>query len=147
MLYPRLRGRNFVPPMRRVRCLWYGKRIFAQPGAFGVLRGRQKYDTNLPFFISEYGGIKWSSDNENSWGYGDAPKTDDEFIQRYKGLTEEILKHKDIMGFCYTQLYDVEQEQNGLMTYDRKFKFDPEIFKKINTKKYWHYIYYAMINI
>ena len=39
------------------------------------------------------------------------------------------------MGFCYTQLYDVEQEVNGLMTYDRKFKFDPEIFRKINTQK------------
>ena len=101
-----------------------------------INRGRQKYDGVLPFFISEYGGIKWSSDNENSWGYGTAPQTEDEFIQRYKGLTEAILNHEDIMGFCYTQLYDVEQEQNGLMTYDRKFKFDPEIFKKINTKKY-----------
>jgi len=29
----------------------------------------------------------------------------------------------------------VEQEVNGLMTYDRKFKFDPDIFKKINTQK------------
>ncbi len=99
-----------------------------------IYRGRQKYDGVLPFFISEYGGIKWSSDSENSWGYGNAPQTEDEFIQRYKGLTEVILNHEDIMGFCYTQLYDVEQEQNGLMTYDRKFKFDPEIFRKINTQ-------------
>ena len=67
--------------------------------------------------------------------YGDAPTTEDEFIQRYKGLTEAILNHSNIMGFCYTQLYDVEQEQNGLMTYDRKFKFDPDIIKRINTKK------------
>ena len=28
------------------------------------------------------------------------------------------------MGFCYTQLYDVEQEVNGLYTYDREDKFD-----------------------
>ena len=39
------------------------------------------------------------------------------------------------MGFCYTQLYDVEQEINGLMTYERQFKFDPDIFKEINTRK------------
>lgn len=39
------------------------------------------------------------------------------------------------MGFCYTQLYDVEQEQNGLMTYGREFKFNPEIIKAINTQK------------
>ena len=39
------------------------------------------------------------------------------------------------MGFCYTQLYDVEQEMNGCMTYDRKFKFEPELFYAINTRK------------
>lgn len=39
------------------------------------------------------------------------------------------------MGLCYTQLYDVEQEENGLMTYDRRFKFSPDIFYKINTRK------------
>ena len=35
----------------------------------------------------------------------------------------------------YTQTTDVEIEVNGLMTYDRKFKFDPEIFCKINNQK------------
>ena len=29
----------------------------------------------------------------------------------------------------------MEQEQNGLMTYERKFKFDPDIFREINTQK------------
>ena len=96
---------------------------------------RQTYDGVLPAFVSEYGGARWSGQDNNSWGYGNAPKTEEEFIERYKGLTEAILKCEHIMGFCYTQLYDVEQEVNGLMTYDRKFKFDPEVFKKINTQK------------
>ena len=48
---------------------------------------------------------------------------------------EYLLNNKNIFGLCYIQLYDVEQERNGLMTYDRKFKFDPEIFRKINTQK------------
>lgn len=95
---------------------------------------RQKYDGKLPLFISEYGGIQWSTDKE-SWGYGNAPKSEEEFIERYKNLTDVILDCPHMFGFCYTQLYDVEQEQNGLMTYDRKFKFDPEIFKKINSRK------------
>lgn len=95
---------------------------------------RQKYTGGL-VFVSEYGGIKWVKDNTSEgWGYGDAPKTEEEFIERYKGLTEILLNNKYIMGFCYTQLYDVEQEVNGLMTYDRKNKFDPEIFKRINSK-------------
>ena len=96
--------------------------------------GRQKYDGKAPIFVSEYGGIHWSND-ENSWGYGDAPKTEEEFIERYKALTDVLLDNPNMLGFCYTQLYDVEQEQNGLMTYEREFKFDPDIFKKINSRK------------
>lgn len=98
------------------------------------LRDRQKYDGVQPTFVSEYGGIQWSMD-KTSWGYGNAPKTEQEFIERYKGLTTALLDNEYMLGFCYTQLYDVEQEQNGLMTYDRKFKFDPEVIRKINTKK------------
>jgi len=48
---------------------------------------------------------------------------------------DALLDNEYMMGFCYTQLYDVEQEVNGLMTYERKFKFDPKIFYEINTRK------------
>ena len=89
-----------------------------------------------PIFVSEYGGIKWDIEEDiESWGYGDAPKSKEEFIERYKGLTEAILKNPKILGLCYTQLYDVEQEKNGLYTYDRKPKFDIEIFRNINIQK------------
>jgi hypothetical protein len=40
-----------------------------------------------------------------------------------------------MLGYCYTQLTDVEQEQNGLYTYDRKPKFDPAIIHPIFAKK------------
>jgi hypothetical protein len=36
------------------------------------------------------------------------------------------------MGICYTQLTDVEQEVNGLMTYDRQLKFDARRLSEIN---------------
>lgn len=94
---------------------------------------RQHYIKGQPVFISEYGGIRWS--DGDGWGYGNAPKTGEEFIERYNGLTTALLNNNKIMGFCYTQLTDVEQEQNGLYTYDRKAKFDPRIFYDINTKK------------
>lgn len=87
-----------------------------------------------PLFMSEYGGIRWSS-NPEGWGYGTAPKTEEEYLERYKGLTDVILDNEAFTGFCYTQLYDVEQEENGLMTYDREFKFPPEIFFEINSRK------------
>ena len=100
-----------------------------------IWMNRQKYDGGAAF-MSEYGGIKWDVENaDGSWGYGDAPKTEEEFIERYKGLTEAIINNPRYMGLCYTQLYDVEQERNGLYTYARVPKFDMEIFKKINEQK------------
>ncbi|MBR6361199.1 MAG: beta-galactosidase, partial [Clostridia bacterium] len=89
------------------------------------------------FFISEYGGIRWSvdSDNENAWGYGNGPKTEEEYFERYKGLTDALLDNPKMFAFCYTQLTDVEQEQNGVYTYSREKKFDIEKFYKINSRK------------
>ena len=37
------------------------------------------------------------------------------------------------MGLCYTQLYDLEQEQNGLYYYDRTPKFDDETMAKLKS--------------
>ncbi len=39
------------------------------------------------------------------------------------------------MGFCYTQLTDVEQERNGLYYYDRRPKFDPKIIHAITARE------------
>ena len=96
-----------------------------------------KYIKGQPVFVSEYGGIKWdvNSNLSNAWGYGDAPKTEEEFLERYRGLTDLLLDSPYVFGFCYTQLYDVEQEVNGLYTYDRKPKFDMSFFRKVNTRK------------
>lgn len=98
---------------------------------------RQCYKKGQPLFVSEYGGIKWDVTNteESAWGYGEAPKTEEEFLDRYKGLTECLLANPCIMGFCYTQLYDVEQEVNGLYTYDRRAKFDSNVIKAINEQR------------
>ena len=94
----------------------------------------QPYD-NQPIFVSEYGGIRWPDDTVEGWGYGNAPATPEEFFARYKGLTEALLNNPEIFGFCYTQLYDVEQEVNGLYTYGRAQKFDISLIQKINQQK------------
>ncbi|GIO95675.1 hydrolase [Paenibacillus lautus] len=97
---------------------------------------RQQYE-GQPYFISEYGGIWWNPDqkDEKSWGYGDRPTSEEAFLERYAGLTNVLLDHPKMFGFCYTQLYDVEQEVNGLYTYDRRSKFDPEVIRRINSRK------------
>ena len=94
-----------------------------------LLKEEQNYLPDLPLFISEFGGIKWvpealrGKEEADAWGYGAAPKTEEEFFARYEGLTAALLENPNIMGFCYTQLYDVEQERNGLYTYAREAKF------------------------
>lgn len=97
---------------------------------------RQRYE-GQPYFVSEYGGIQWNYevDDKFGWGYGNKPKTEEEFIERYRGLTTALLSNPYICAFCYTQLYDVEQEVNGLYTYSRTPKFNPEIFREINTQQ------------
>jgi hypothetical protein len=92
-------------------------------------------DAACPVFVSEYGGIWWSETDKEGWGYGERPKNMDEFIARYKGLTDVLLDDPRMCAFCYTQLTDVEQEQNGLYTYDRHPKLDPSIIRAINTRK------------
>jgi len=89
-----------------------------------------------PYFVSEYGGIWWNPGeiDEKAWGYGRHPETKEEFLRRYRGLTETLLFHPKMFAFCYTQLYDIEQEVNGLYTYHRRPKFSPEIIKKINSQ-------------
>lgn len=96
--------------------------------------GRQHYNGEQ-VFVSEYGGIKWDESADDSWGYGNAPKTREEFLKRFKDLTEVLMSNKKVFAICYTQLYDVEQECNGLMTYDRKMKFDAEYFRNVLLQK------------
>ena len=113
----------------------YEKRY--EPGAelYDQFKGRHVgYDGKKPMFVSEYCGIGWSV-AETGWSYGNAPKTGEEFIERYTRLTAALLNNPEHMGFCYTQLTDVEQEQNGVYTYDRKIKFPVELFRAANMKK------------
>lgn len=95
---------------------------------------KQLYE-GQPVFVSEYGGIWWKPGDDNGWGYGERPKSEEEFIARYKGLTDVLLDNPDHCGFCYTQLTDVEQEVNGLYTYERVPKFDPKIIHAITSRK------------
>jgi hypothetical protein len=92
-----------------------------------------------PYIVDEYGGIKWIPREDlvyadNSWGYGNAPQTLEEFYTRLEALTDVLLSYDHIIGFCYTQLTDIEQEQNGIYNYDRSEKFDMARVKAIFAK-------------
>jgi len=86
-----------------------------------------------PFICSEYGGIWWNPGQKGSkeWGYGNRPRSAKEFLDRLARLTGVLVNNPGMSGFCYTQLTDVEQEVNGLYTFDRKPKFDPSVIAPV----------------
>lgn len=100
---------------------------------------RQTY-RGEPIFLSEYGGIRFAAGQKDetlrsSWGYGEDVLGEDGFLTRFRGLTDALLDNEALFGFCYTQLTDVEQEQNGLYTYERDPKFDAETIRAIVSRK------------
>lgn len=90
-------------------------------------------DQGQPVIISEFGGIAFAS--ESGWGYGNQVKDEEEFIQRFESIHQAIQELDYVCGFCYTQLTDVQQEINGLLTIDRKAKVNLTKIREINERK------------
>jgi hypothetical protein len=84
-----------------------------------------------PVLVTEFGGIAFPVDREG-WGYTSAPD-EESFLRQLRAVFQPLHDSPLVQGFCYTQLTDVEQEINGLLTYDRKPKADIEAIRKIVT--------------
>lgn len=84
-----------------------------------------------PILLTEFGGISMRSETEGSWGYTRADSSE-QLLSEYQRILQAIGASQALYGFCYTQLCDVEQETNGLYTYDRRPKVPPEAIRKIN---------------
>ncbi|MGW1587805.1 glycoside hydrolase family 2 protein [Streptomyces sp. NPDC002386] len=96
-----------------------------------------------PYFCSEFGGVWWDpeaaanaagDDSEASWGYGERPRTAEQFVERFTGLTGVLLDDPDMFGYCYTQLTDVFQERNGVYRFDRSEKVDTALLRAAQTR-------------
>lgn len=88
-----------------------------------------------PIMLTEFGGIGYKVGSDEGWGYTSVSGAK-EFLDDYKRVLEHVYSSKVLHGYCYTQLTDVEQEINGLLTYDRKPKCPLEDIKKVNEQ--WH---------
>src|SRR5690606_2925101 len=83
-----------------------------------------------PVVLSEYGGYNlrveghtWGAKN---FGYGRTASPAN-LLERFTSLHTEQIGPAIALGLCgtvYTQLTDVEDELNGLLTYDRVDKLD-----------------------
>ena len=90
-----------------------------------------------PYFVSEFGGIWWNPnacEGDDSWGYGDRPTSLAAFYERFERLCSVLLDNPEMFGYCYTQLTDVYQEQNGIYTFERGTKFDMERIRRVQQR-------------
>lgn len=83
----------------------------------------------VPVLITEMGGVKLV--NDDGWGYSQAMSDEDDMLQYLRSVMRAVRSHRQIRGFCYTQLTDVQQETNGLLDAARKPKVAFEELQKI----------------
>lgn len=92
-----------------------------------------------PYIVDEFGGLPWIPVEEraDSWGYGENIDSIEDFYQILERQIDALKASNHVVGFCYTQITDVEQEKNGIYRYDRSLKFDVQriraIFERIPT--------------
>jgi beta-galactosidase/beta-glucuronidase len=84
-----------------------------------------------PVLVTEFGGIAYKKSEWEGWGYSGA-ENDEDYAQRLRAVIQPLLLSGVVQGYCYTQLTDVEQEINGLLTYDREPKLPVETIRAIN---------------
>lgn len=106
-----------------------------------------------PVMVSEYGGKAFQAgateggatcagqslsaagevacvEKTEAWGYA-LMDGENSFVDDFIAQTKTMLESPNLTGFCYTQLYDIEQEQNGFFTYDRKSKLSQKNIQRI----------------
>ncbi len=89
-----------------------------------------------PFFFGEFGGTWWdpAAVGQEGWGYGERPQTIEEYYERFESLCNALLDDPEVFGYCWTQIVDVFQEQNGIFYFDRTPKFDSEKLRTIQSR-------------
>jgi beta-galactosidase/beta-glucuronidase len=98
-----------------------GRRVLLDPDS----------DVDQPVMLTEFGGIRIDgSADEGAWGYTTARSADD-FRERLTSVVTAVRASRFLAGYCYTQLTDTQQEQNGLVDENRRPKLATEDYMAI----------------
>jgi beta-galactosidase/beta-glucuronidase len=95
-----------------------------------------------PIVLSEVGGFLTipseipQNQRDMLYQFYDSFESPGELVNKYRDLMKGIASLPFLAGFCYTQLTDIEQEINGLLTYDRRPKAPPARFAEINRRMF-----------
>ena len=99
------------------------KRILMPKSGRDIILPGDEYK-GQPIILTEMGGYSLASKDkkrEDGWGYQEARDGDD-LLHRINTLVQGVVDGGICQGFCYTQTTDTEQEVNGILTQDRKYK-------------------------
>jgi hypothetical protein len=109
--------------------VWIGEKpLFARGSEY---RGQ-------PIVLSEVGGFLAippdipPEQRDVLYRFYDSFERPEELVEKYRDLMKGIAALVFLAGFCYTQLTDIEQEINGLLTYDRQPKVPAEEITRIH---------------
>jgi beta-galactosidase/beta-glucuronidase len=84
-----------------------------------------------PVVITEFGGLSFTPKVGEQWAGYSTVDSGEGLLKRFDDLVSALLDSPEVAGFCYTQLTDIEQEKNGLLTEDRRAKVDPARIRAI----------------
>lgn len=104
---------------------------------------KMKNDGKRVLFLSEFGGyslyVKGHAFSDKKFGYKSF-NGQKQFEKALKNLylkeVLDMIKKQGLSGICYTQVSDVEDETNGLYTYDGILKINPAVMLELNEKLY-----------
>ena len=100
------------------------------PQGFALFAEGEKYE-GQPALLTEFGGRAMQSDAKGeAWGYSGAAQNEEAFLKQLGSIMQGVYSC-NFQGYCYTQLTDVQQEVNGLLTVERKSKADIEKLKAL----------------
>ena len=92
-----------------------------RPGGRLLLLDEEAH-TGQPIMLTEFGGIAFSPNPDQTWGYSRIRHTE-AFADQVMELLSVVRSLNVLAGFCYTQFADTYQEANGLLYADRTPKF------------------------
>ena len=100
------------------------------PQGFALFAEGERY-AGEPALLTEFGGRAMQFDAKGeAWGYSGAAQNEEAFLKQLGSIMQGVYSC-NFQGYCYTQLTDVQQEVNGLLTAERKPKADIEKLKAL----------------
>ena len=104
------------------------------PQGFALFAEGERY-AGEPALLTEFGGRAFQADAQGeAWGYSGAAQNEEAFLKQLGSIMQGVYSC-NFQGYCYTQLTDVQQEVNGLLTAERKPKVDMQSLKAIFIQK------------